>query len=104
MNFIGQFAVADDPAVGTTTSQADNEYRLTDDPSFSAGPKSRPSAIAMSQLRQERATYRYNQRVARIEANAWIGYEPLRPGWSSLPMMSSRYPARRTVVVPVFVD
>ncbi|NND99644.1 MAG: hypothetical protein HKN47_20190 [Pirellulaceae bacterium] len=60
----------------------------------------KPSA---SELRQARALYRSQQRIARLEHNLWMGYEPLRPNWSAVPMMSSRYSGRRTIYVPVFV-
>ncbi|WP_145417045.1 hypothetical protein [Planctomycetes bacterium K23_9] len=54
------------------------------------------------ELRQARALYRSQQRIERLERNAWIGYEPLRPTWNSVPMMSSRYNYRRTIYVPVY--
>lgn len=61
----------------------------------------RKSKMTTAELRQARALYRSQQRVARLEHNLWMGYEPLRPNWNALPMMSSRYPNRR-VYVPVF--
>ncbi|KAA5540235.1 hypothetical protein FYK55_21635 [Roseiconus nitratireducens] len=54
-------------------------------------------------LRTARAQYHARQRMERLERNRWAGYEPLRPNWNSIPMMSSRYPAQRTVWVPVYV-
>jgi hypothetical protein len=80
------------------------EFRLSNEqtPSANAEPAKRPLSTS-ARLRQQRALYRDQQRVARIEANAWIGHEPLRPAWSSVPMMASRYPERQTVVIPVFV-
>ncbi|MDV6028722.1 MAG: hypothetical protein F9B45_01130 [Phycisphaera sp. RhM] len=54
-------------------------------------------------LRQARAQFRSQQRMERMERNLWAGYEPLRPNWNSIPMMSSRYPYRQTVVVPLYV-
>lgn len=54
------------------------------------------------ELRVARAQYRKAQRIARLERNLWLGYQPLRPQWNPMPMMTSRYPARR-VYVPVYV-
>ena len=69
-------------------------------PSGSAARRSRPS---VAELRQARAQFRARQRMARIEARKWRGYEPLRPHWNAVPMMSSRYTARRVIQVPVYV-
>jgi hypothetical protein len=60
------------------------------------------SRMSVSELRQTRALYRANQRVARIEHNLWMRREPLRPNWNAVPMMSSRYSNRR-VIVPVYI-
>lgn len=60
------------------------------------------SRMSTAELRQARALYRAQQRVARLEYNLWMGREPLRPNWNSVPMMSSRYTSRR-VYVPVYV-
>jgi len=57
----------------------------------------------VAQLRQQRALYRANQRMARMEYNLWMGHQPLRPDWNPMPMMSSRY-APPTIVVPIFVS
>jgi hypothetical protein len=54
------------------------------------------------QLRTARAIYRANQRVARMEHNLWMGHEPLRPRWNSIPMMSSRY-TNPKFYVPVYI-
>ena len=62
----------------------------------------RPSQMTASEIRQARALYRSQQRVARLERNLWMGYEPLRPSWSATPMTSSRYAPRRTYYVPVY--
>jgi hypothetical protein len=62
----------------------------------------RRSQMSVSELRQARALYRANQRVARLEHNLWMGYEPLRPKWNAVPMMTSRY-APRKYYVPVYV-
>ena len=100
-----QFAHADDLASKTTDDYSWADFRLSDEPSTSANLElTRPSISAVNRLRQQRAAYTYNQRLSRMEANAWIGHEPLRPSWSALPMMSSRYPARRTITVPYYVQ
>lgn len=62
----------------------------------------RESQMSVAELRQARALCRSNQRVARLEYNLWMGHEPLRPNWNSIPMMSSRYTPRR-IYVPVYV-
>lgn len=56
-----------------------------------------------AEMRQARAQFRSQQRIERLERNLWAGYEPLRPNWNSIPMMSSRYPYRNTFVVPIYV-
>ncbi len=56
-----------------------------------------------AEIRQARAQYRSQQRIARMEYNLWIGHDPLRPNWSATPMTSSRYAPRRTYYVPVYV-
>ena len=63
----------------------------------------RISKEKVAELRQQRALYRANQRMARMEYNQWMGHEPLRPGWSTMPMMNSRY-APPTIVVPIFIN
>jgi hypothetical protein len=94
----------DDPRFAVAEDLTWAELRLSDEPSASANEDSNRRPLSTSaRLRQQRALYRDQQRVARIEANAWIGYEPLRPGWSSVPMMSSRFPDRQRIVIPVFV-
>ena len=57
----------------------------------------------VAELRQARALYRANQRMARMEYNLWIGHQPLRPRWAPMPMMNSRY-SPPTIIVPVFVN
>ena len=54
------------------------------------------------EMRTARAIFRANQRVARLERNLWLGYEPLRPRWNAVPMMSSRYNNPK-FYVPVYV-
>jgi hypothetical protein len=72
------------------------------------GSPSSPSDVrSLSQtpdeIRIARARYRGRQRVARLEHNLWMGYEPLRPQWSSVPTMTSRYAPPRTYYIPVYV-
>ena len=69
----------------------------------SSPSQNRPSRMTVSELRQQRGMYRANQRMARIEYNLWMGREPLRPKFNSVPMMSSRYAPRR-IYVPVYVQ
>ncbi len=64
-----------------------------------AAESSKPTA---ADLRQARALYESEQRVKRLESHKWRGYEPLRPNWPMTPVMTSRYPARRTIYVPVY--
>ncbi|MEM6473224.1 MAG: hypothetical protein AAF802_26925, partial [Planctomycetota bacterium] len=73
---------------------------LADDVASSSDMDSKPTA---AEIRQARAQYRSQQRVARMERNLWAGYEPLRPNWNTIPMMSSRYATRHTIVVPIYV-
>ena len=63
----------------------------------------RISKEKVTELRQQRALYRANQRMARMEYNQWMGHEPLRPRWSPMPMMNSRY-APPTILVPVYIN
>lgn len=77
------------------------------DPAGQAAAVPSPSSMrrskqSVAELRQSRALYRANQRVARMEYNLWMGREPLRPQWNSIPMMSSRYTNNR-IYVPVYV-
>jgi hypothetical protein len=66
-------------------------------------PPAESSKWNAAELRQARAMYEAEQRVKRLETNRWLGYEPLRPNWPMTPVMSSRYPARRTIYVPVYI-
>lgn len=54
-------------------------------------------------LRQQRALFQEQQRLARIEANQWMGYEPLRPSWPTTPSMASGYRANRVIIIPYLV-
>jgi hypothetical protein len=75
----------------------------TDTPAAAVSPSQRrPSRMSVAELRQQRGLYKANQRMARIEYNLWMGYEPLRPQFNSVPMMSSRYSPRR-IYVPAYI-
>ena len=50
----------------------------------------RPAMPTAAELRQARALERRRQRVARMEANAWAGYSPLRPNVDADPYSQSR--------------
>lgn len=58
--------------------------------------------MSAAELRQARALYRSQQRIQRLEMYQWLGYEPLRPNWASIPSMTSRY-QDRTIYVPVYI-
>ena len=74
--------------------------RLSRQPSDSSV---RSSRMSTAELRQARALHRARQRTARLEYNLWMGYEPLRPNWNAVPMMTSRYSNRR-IYVPMYVN
>ncbi|TWU42719.1 hypothetical protein [Novipirellula artificiosorum] len=74
---------------------------LAAEPSPSADLHS--SARTTAELLQARAMYRTQQRIARLERNLWMGYEPLRPTWTATPMTSSRYRSHRTIYIPVYI-
>jgi hypothetical protein len=72
---------------GTATAQDEGTgLNLDGGPSASAerGPTTQ-------ELRQARAWERQRQRIARIEAREWMGYDPLRPTRGALPFTTSRY-------------
>lgn len=81
----------------------DNDAHLFDNISRPNASSERQSRMTVAELRQSRALFRANQRVARLEYNLWMQRTPLRPNWNALPMMSSRYTARR-VYVPIYVN
>ncbi|MEO1530052.1 MAG: hypothetical protein AAFX06_31955 [Planctomycetota bacterium] len=56
-----------------------------------------------AELRQARAQLRARQRMMRMERNLWAGYEPLRPNWNSIPMMSSRFSTSYRTIVPIYL-
>ncbi len=49
------------------------------------------------EIRQARALYRADQRLARAEYNAWMGIDPARPNWSATPSTTSRYAPTRII-------
>jgi hypothetical protein len=99
-----QTARGDDPFIVSSEERTNADIRLSDEPAITSNSATgKRSMSAVNHLRQQRAAYQYNQRIARIEANAWLGHDPLRPSWSAVPMMSSHYAGRRTIVVPVYV-
>lgn len=61
--------------------------RLADDASPSYSVRAKPT---IAELRQARALEQQRQRIARMEANAWSGYSPLRPTVSANPYTQSR--------------
>ena len=61
----------------------------------------RPDKMSAAELRQARALYRSQQRIQRLEMYQWMGYEPLRPNWPTVPSMTSRY-QNRIIYVPVY--
>ena len=61
----------------------------------------RISQERVAQLRQQRALYRANQRMARMEYNLWMGREPLRPAWNDANDRTAMPP---TIVLPVFIN
>jgi hypothetical protein len=98
-------------AVGSTVASAVDDTKTTADAKTIASifdnkePASlnepRNSRMSVAELRQARALLKSDQRRARMEHNAWIGREPLRPNWSTVPMMRSHY-ERPTLYLPVY--
>lgn len=89
------------PAKESPAERSAAAPRLTPDAAVvSEGTIVKPTA---AELRQARAMRRSQQRIERMERNLWAGYEPLRPNWNSIPMMSSRFPYQYNVSVPVYV-
>ena len=88
-------------APATLSGRAVSDPKLVDSiPSSSDQSAGQPTA---AEIRQARAQYRSQQRLERMERNLWAGYEPLRPNWNAIPMMSTRYPSRNTIYVPIYV-
>lgn len=93
---------AQEPVIGPANETNETVSLFdTTDPVVSPS-QNRPSRMSVSELRQQRGLYKANQRMARMEHNLWMGYQPLRPQFNSVPMMSSKYRYRR-VIVPFFV-
>lgn len=92
-------AIALAGAALTGDARADENHRpmrLADEVSPSYPLHVKPTA---AELRQARALEKHRQRVARMEANAWAGYSPLRPTVSANPFMQPRH----TVVRPYYI-
>lgn len=105
------FAGTDDPFTGTTENIETREAAIErikmfnglEEPSRrTSTSKADRTPMSVAELRQARALNRANQRRARIEYNLWMGHEPLRPKWNAVPMMTSRYPARK-IYIPVYI-
>ena len=92
---------AQEPVIEPTTNP-NEAMSLFDTPDPVVSPsQNRPSRMSVAELRQQRGLYKANQRMARMEYNLWMGYQPLRPQFNSIPMMSSRYKYRR-IYVPAY--
>ena len=81
---------------------------VIDDPIELTLPEEHPSQQRESkptakELRQARALYRSQQRIKRLEYYQWMRFEPLRPNWNTTPAMTSPYPWRQTIYVPVYI-
>jgi hypothetical protein len=103
--FSATVARAQDPASKKSDAALDRIplFDLLEEPAtHPSESKVKRSRMSVSELRQARALYRANQRVARFEYNLWMGREPLRPRWNAVPMMSSRY-TNYKYYVPVYV-
>ncbi|GAA5508252.1 hypothetical protein [Novipirellula caenicola] len=88
-----------------TFSEQVSLFDSLDSPSRATQPTSQAlSPKTPAELRQARALYRSQQRIARQEYNLWMGREPLRPSWNAIPMTSSRYAPRHTYYVPVYIQ
>ncbi|MEL6106126.1 MAG: hypothetical protein AAFU85_08820 [Planctomycetota bacterium] len=86
--------------------------RLADQPQFnfpdaesvqSASDRAVSSRPSAAELRQARAQFRARQRMMRMERNLWAGYEPLRPNWNDIPMMTSRFSTSYRTIVPIYL-
>ncbi|WP_442507405.1 hypothetical protein SH528x_006323 [Novipirellula sp. SH528] len=88
-----------------TFSEQVSLFESLDSPSQATQPASQTlSPKTPAELRQARALYRSQQRIARQEYNLWMGREPLRPSWNAIPMTSSRYAPRHTYYIPVYIQ
>jgi hypothetical protein len=77
-------------------------FDSADDADYSSHSSMQRTRLSPRELRTARAIHQANQRMARMEYNLWMGHEPLRPRWNSIPMMSSRY-SQPTFYVPVYI-
>lgn len=64
------------------------QMRLADDAPSPYELRLKPT---VAELRQARALEQQRQRIARMEANAWAGYSPLRPTVSADPYTQNRF-------------
>lgn len=99
---LGNVVCADDPVTSSSAGSGWKTLPLSNETGSSPEVLYNRSTQAQ-RLRQQRALYQEQQRLARIEANLWMGYEPLRPSWPASPSMTSRYRTNRVVVIPYFV-
>ena len=76
-------------------------FEVATSPSGRTRPK-QARKLNAKEIRQARALYQANQRMLRHQRNLWLGHEPLRPTFRTVPTMNSRY-GRRTIYVPVYV-
>lgn len=97
---------------GTSAMGQEPVVRLVDQPQFkltdaenvqSASDLAVSSRPTAAELRQARAQFRARQRMMRMERNLWAGYEPLRPNWNAIPMMSSRFSTTYRTIVPIYL-
>ena len=98
--FAGSVSAQDIFADPATPEQNDKIELVRSEPVSQPRTATRMSA---AELRQARALYQSEQRIRRLEAYKWMGYEPLRPNWASIPAMTSPYPWRQTIYVPVYI-
>lgn len=73
-----------------------------DHDSTAVSPNQAAAPMSPAALRQARALRASEQRWARIEHNRWIGHEPLRPNWNTIPTMRSRF-ERPVIYIPVYL-
>ena len=99
---LGSVARADDPQASGSATSGWSSLPLSKESGSSPEILYNRSTQAQ-RLRQQRAMFQEQQRLARLEANAWMGYEPLRPNWPSSPSMTSRYRSNRVIVIPYYV-
>ena len=77
---------------GQVTAQDGDDAPQADALQLDGGPsESLDRAATTAELRLQRAQERQRQRIARIEAREWMGYDPQRPTRAALPFTTSRY-------------